>query len=105
VSASERRKGADGELEVVKLARQHGWPASRNLDQARDGGADVVGIAGVSLEVKRCERTDVWAWWGQANASCGTRLPVVAFRRSASPWLAIVELDEFFALLRFRERA
>lgn len=105
MSASERRKGADGELEVVKIARAHGWPASRNLDQPRDGGSDILGIAGVSLEVKRTEQASVWAWWSQASADCGTKLPVVAFRRSASPWLAIVELDELLALLRFRERA
>jgi hypothetical protein len=105
MSASQRRKGADGELEVVKIARAHGWPASRNLDQPRDGGSDILGIAGVSLECKRCERTDVWRWWSQATEDCGTKLPVVAFRRSASPWLAIIELDELLALLRFRERA
>ena len=105
MSASERRKGADGELEVVKLARAHGWPASRNLDQVRDGGSDILGISAVALEGKRCERADVWAWWEQINRACGSKLPVVAFRRSASPWLAIVELDELLALLRFRERA
>jgi hypothetical protein len=106
MSASERRKGADGELEVVKIARAHGWPASRNLDQARDGGADIAGIAGVCLEVKRTEIAHPWNWWAQVTAAAGaTQLPVVAFRRSSSPWLAIVELDELFALLRHRERA
>jgi hypothetical protein len=103
MSASERRKGADGELEVVKMARAHGWPASRNLDQPRDGGSDILGIPATCVEVKRCERADVWAWWRQVtdDAKPG-EIPVVAFRRSGSQWLAVVELDELLALLRFR---
>ena len=105
MSATERRKGVAAELEIVKIARAHGWPASRNLDQTRDGGSDIAGISGVALEVKRCETTRIWDWWAQVNESCGTRLPIVTFRRSASPWLAIIELDELLALLRFRESA
>ena len=106
MSASERRKGADGELEVVKIARAHGWPASRNLDQPRDGGSDIRGIPAVCLEVKRQETTSVWAWWTQVETAAKPgEIPVVAFRRSSSDWLAIVTLDEMFSLLRFRAQA
>jgi hypothetical protein len=106
MGASERRKGAAGELEVVKIAREHGWPASRNLDQPRDGGSDILGISAVCLEVKRTERADVWTWWRQVTGDAKPgEIPLVAFRRSASPWLAVVELDELLALLAFRARA
>jgi hypothetical protein len=105
MSRFEREKGRRAELEVVKLARAQGWPASRNLDQTRDGGSDIRGVPGVAIEVKRCERTDVWAWWEQISRSCGSDLPLVAFRRSSSPWLAVSELDELLALLAHREPA
>jgi hypothetical protein len=107
MSASERRKGADAEREVARLARSHGFAgAARNLDQVRDGGADILGIAGVCLEVKRTELAHPWNWWAQVTAAASpTEIPVVAFRRSSSPWLAIVPLDELLALLRHRERA
>ena len=82
------------ELEVVRLARQHGWPASRILDQARDGGSDIAGIPGVCLEVKRHETASPWAWWAQVTAAAKPgEIPVVAFRRSQSEWLAICQLE------------
>jgi len=106
MSATEREKGRRAELEVVALCRAEGWPASRNLDQARDGGSDILGIPGLCLEVKRTERADVWAWWQQAtNAAKPGQIPTVAFRRSQSDWLAICEFSELLSLLRFRARA
>jgi hypothetical protein len=109
MSARERRKGAAGELEVVGLVQAAGWPLARRThdgrEQARRG--DIAnGPAGVHLEVKRTERADVWGWWAQATADAGDGVaPVVAFRRSRSDWLAIVEFDELLALLALRERA
>jgi hypothetical protein len=106
VSASQRRRGAAGELEVVRLCREAGFPASRNLNQPRDGGADIVGIAGVAIEVKRTERADVWSWWQQAEGNAGpTNLPIVAFRRDSSSWLAVTDFAELLALIRHRARA
>lgn len=106
MSATERRKGIDAELEVVKLAREFGWPASRRLDQPRDGGGDIAGIPAVCLEVKRQETASVWAWWAQVEAAAKPgEIAAVAFRRSASPWLSVIELDELFSLLAFRARS
>ena len=106
VSATEREKGRRAELEVVALCRAQGWPASRILDQARDGGSDIAGIPSVCLEVKRQEIASVWAWWAQVTAAAKPgEIPVVAFRRSNSDWLALCEFSELLSLLRFRARA
>jgi len=54
VSALQRRKGADGERELARLLREAlGAGVFRNLDQPRQGGADLLGIAGWAIEVKR----------------------------------------------------
>lgn len=106
MSLTERRKGAAGEREVLRLVRQEGWPgayrSSNGLAQKQRG--DIAdGPAGVSIEVKRTETASVWKWWEQAAADAGAATPVVAFRRSSSPWLALIELDELLPLLKLRE--
>ena len=53
MGAMQRRKGATGERELIALLREHlGEELTRNLDQARDGGADLKGgmlLAGSGL--------------------------------------------------------
>lgn len=108
LSASQRTKGAAGELEVVHLLREYGWPnASRTSDGRHQSlrGDIAHGPAGVHLEIKRRETVSVVKWWEQANAEADRLcVPVVAFRRSRMPWLACLELDELLPLLRLRER-
>lgn len=107
MSASQRRKGADGELEVVEMVCAHGWHgAHRNFDSGSAGGGDIArGPAGVVFEVKRHGgRLDLPAAWRQATDPAGEHdLPVVAHRRDRGPWLATVPLDELLALLQLRE--
>ncbi|MDQ6607748.1 MAG: hypothetical protein M3Z06_14530 [Actinomycetota bacterium] len=108
MTASQRRKGARGELEVLALLHAAGWPrAHRNFGSGSRGGADLVrGPAGVLLEVKRHGgRLDLPAALRQAQAACGPHdLPVVAHRRDGEPWWATLPLDELLALLWLRER-
>lgn len=105
MSARERNKGSRGEAEVVEMIRVH-WPrATRNFASGAAGNGDIAhGPANTSIEVKRTERAEPWKWWEQAERDADGRMPVVAFRRSRAPWLAIVELDELLALLAHRER-
>jgi hypothetical protein len=103
---AERAKGARGELEVVGLVQAAGWPMARRTHDGREQAlrGDIAnGPAGVHLEVKRQERASVWSWWEQATADAGNAMPVVAFRRSRSAWLAVAELDELLALFAARE--
>ena len=104
----QRRKGAAGELEVCKLLHEHGWTdATRSSDgKGQAGRGDVRdGPAGVHLEVRRRETASLWAWAEQATIEAAEGcIPVVACRRSRSPWLAVVPLDELLALLAHRER-
>jgi Holliday junction resolvase len=109
VSASQRRKGAEGEREAVELLRAHGWPrAHRNFDSGSAGGGDVAhGPEGVVIEVKRHRgRLDLPSAIRQAEAAAGDPdLPVLANRRDGEPWRATLPLVDLLELLAWRERA
>jgi hypothetical protein len=96
--SSSREKGARGEREVVTLL--NGSPmsdflpflqAERNLSQSRRGGADIINLPGLCIEVKRCERLRPMTWWRQACRQArilgGDRVPVLFYRCSRDPWL------------------
>jgi Holliday junction resolvase len=106
VSASERRKGAAAEVEIVQMLRAAGWPhARRNFGSGAAGGNDIVaGPAGTAIEVKRQERLNVPAAFSQLLAAARpTDLPVLVHRPSRHGWMATLPLDELLALLRLRE--
>lgn len=94
MSASQRRKGAAAEREVLKLlADELGvTPFQRNLEQTRNGGADCIQVQGFAIEVKRQERLSRPAWWAQAVEQ-GAALkaePMLLYRRSREPWQALI---------------
>jgi hypothetical protein len=101
VGNSERRKGVSGELEVRDVFRGFGFDCDRtpNSGALRIAG-DLYGTVPAHVEVKRQETARVWAWWEQASGEAPAgELPIVAFRRSRSPWLAIVPLDKLAELM------
>ena len=102
MSKSQRTKGASGEREVVHIIRDElGIECHRNLDQVRDGGADIF-LKPYRIEVKRRARiANIYEWVAQAEKSCaiGER-PVVAFRADGKGWLAVVPLTLFLSLIR-----
>ena len=54
MSAMQRTKGAGGERELARLLQEHlGIPVNRNLQQTRQGGADLIDVPGWAIEVKR----------------------------------------------------
>lgn len=93
MSASQRRKGAAAEREVLRLLGEElGEALSRNLSQTREGGADCIAVRGWAIEVKRQERLSRPAWWRQAVEQAervGAR-PMLLYRRSREAWTAWV---------------
>lgn len=100
MSARERRKGSAGEREVVLLAEAAGFTGLRTRSGGGQVRGDIAGIPGMAVEVKRCERESVRAWFDQAAENCGPDVPVVAHRKNRGPWLATLELDELLAILK-----
>lgn len=93
MSASQRRKGQSAERELCRLLSDElGIEITRNVDQARQGGADCLTLPGYAVECKRQERLSRPSWWAQAVRQ-GVRHgvePVVFYRRSREPWRALV---------------
>ena len=97
MTAMQRRKGASGERELFALLSDLlGYVVRRNMGQARAGGADGLDVPGWAIECKRCERLELAAWWAQAmrQARATARKPVLFYRQSRQPWLAIVDAAE-----------
>lgn len=93
MSALSRRKGARAENELCKLLSDElGIEVKRNVDQARNGGADCLELPGFAVEIKRREALSRPAWWAQAVEQ-GRRVgaePIVWYRRSREPWRALI---------------
>lgn len=98
MSAAERRKGVRGEREVLEVFRRAGFTV-RGLEGSGDHLALGYGLV-LHVESKRQETARPWAWWEQAsNETPAGAHTVVAFRRSRSPWLAMVDLETLAELL------
>ena len=94
MGASQRRKGGEGERELVRHLRDLlGEDVARNLDQPRAGGGDVLLMAW-SVEVKRAKQASLGPWWAQAvsQAEGVGRWPALAYRLDRQPWRVRVPL-------------
>ena len=94
-----KRKGKTGELEFSRLCREQGYDCRRTAQYCGNTGdaADVTGLPGIHVEVKRVERLNVSEAMGDARPG---EIPVVAHRRSREPWLATMRLEDWFELYR-----
>lgn len=102
MSNRERDKGRKGEAEVAAIYRRHGLEV-RGLEGSGDHllACDPSGLVTVHSEVKRQETTRPWAWWEQASSEAPSgAVPIVAFRRNRSRWLAELDLEDVAELLR-----
>ncbi len=98
-----RRKGKRGEREAARLLTDLGFPARRGQQYAGSPESpDLVcpALPGIHFEVKRCQKTDLYEWVAQATADAGAKLPVVLHRKNNAAWLAILDAEHFFALVR-----
>ncbi len=90
-----RRKGEAGEREAALLLQDLlGTAVVRNLTQTRDGGHDLIGIAGWSVEVKRAAKPRIAEWWAQAARQANGARPVLIYRIDRRPWRAVIALRD-----------
>ena len=98
-----REKGKRGEREVAKLFRDYGY-AGRRGQQYKGGkdSADVMGVPGLHIEVKRTERFSLYEALAQAkrDAAGSENLPVVMHRRNESPWVVVMDFHDFIQIYR-----
>lgn len=97
MSKSQRDKGQRGERELFGLLSELlGTVVRRNVDQARNGGADGIDVPGWAIEVKRHESGFRSEWWEQAKAQAEhtNRMPALCYRASRQPWRVRVLLSD-----------
>ena len=93
-----RSKGQEGEREVIRLLAPiveevcgQESTLSRNLNQTREGGHDIVGLDWLAIEVKRQETLDVENWWRQTLRQAGDkREPVLIYRQNRKSWHVVM---------------
>lgn len=96
-----KQKGKRGELEVTRILKDHGIDAHRGQQYCgANGDADVIGLPGYHLEVKRCENYQIDKWFEQATSDARDgEVPLVVFRKSRSNWKVVLEFDDFLELI------
>jgi len=101
MSRMSRNKGKVGEREVAALLRAHGFDGARGVQyQGGRDSADVVGLPGFHIEVKRAETFSPYKALEQAVAdSGGAATPVVFHRSNARQWIAVMDAGEFLKLV------
>lgn len=102
MSASQRRKGAAGEREACAwLSERLGTVVRRQINQARDGGADIH-VGPFRVEVKRRKGIAVYEWIDQAEAACTDfETPVVICRADGrTDWLVVLRAEDALRLMR-----
>lgn len=97
-----RAKGAAGERELAKLLRAEGFNARRGQQYSgANGDADVVGLPGIHMEVKRVEALRLWDALAQSKHDAREgELPIVIHRRNNCEWVVIQPLKDWLEMYR-----
>lgn len=105
MAINSKRKGKQGELELVRKLKEYGYDVRRSVQyngKEEDGQADLVGMPGIHIECKRTEALKLYDAINQAKRDSEGKdeLPVVFHRRNNCEWLTILPLDCFVELYR-----
>lgn len=101
-----KRKGKDGELEVARLCKAEGYDAHRTAQfcgNNEEGAADVIGLPGIHIEVKRVEHLNIDDALDQSHrdaAKTDGAIPVVFHRKNATKWKVTMDAHDWFKLYR-----
>ena len=95
-------KGKSGERELANKLKEYGYECRRGQQFCGgNGDADVVGLEGMHLEVKRTERLSLYDALAQAKADAREgEMPVVMHRRNRCEWVVIQPLDDWIELYK-----
>lgn len=95
-----REKGKRGEREIAAILKAHGYDARRGQQFCgANGDADVVGLDGIHIEVKRTEKLKLYEALEQAQSDARDgELPVVMHRKNNHEWVVIQPLEDWIAM-------
>ena len=98
---SSQRKGRAAEIELSRLLNEHGYHTRPGKPVSFGREADIVGLDGVHIEVKRRECPDISAALRQAREDAdyfGDGLPAVFHRGNRQQWRVVMVLDDWLKL-------
>lgn len=96
-----RTKGKVGELEIAKILREYGFDCRRGQQfSGASGDADVVGLDGIHLEIKRVEKLNIYNAINQAKNDTKGGKPTVMHRKNRCEWLVTMTLDDWMDLYK-----
>ena len=101
-----RNKGKRGELEVAHLLKEYGYDARRGQQfSGINGDADVVGLPGIHIEVKRVEKLNIDNAMAQSirDARDGEK-PAVFHRKDRKQWLVTMPFAEWIEFYKAWEK-
>ena len=101
-----REKGKRGELEAAHLLQEYGYDARRSQQFAgMNGDADVVGLPGMHIEVKRVEKLNLEnAMEQSARDARENEIPIVLHRKNRSEWLVTMSFTDWMELYQAWEK-
>lgn len=97
-----KSKGKRGELEAAHLLQEYGYDARRSQQYCGlQGDADVVGLPGVHLEIKRVQALNIDKAMEQSirDAREG-EMPVIMHRKDRQPWRVTMGFEDFMTLYK-----
>jgi len=102
---SSQSKGRTAERELASLLRdKYGFADIKAAEPLNYGTVpDLVGLPGVHIECKRCEKLKITEWMQQAERDAERfkdGAPVVFHRRNRQPWLVTLHLEDFVQIYR-----
>jgi hypothetical protein len=107
VGKASRDKGKRGERELARVLRGYGYNARRGQQFCgSNGDADVVGIPGIHIEVKRTERFNLYDALEQSKHDArDDEIPTVFHRRNNCEWVVCMRLPDFIDIVKEWERS
>lgn len=101
-----REKGKRGELQAAKVLKEYGYETRRGQQfSGANGDADVVGLPGIHLEIKRVEKLNISKAMQQSiRDAMDGEMPVVMHRRNRETWLVTMPLKVFMVLYKAWEK-
>ena len=97
-----KAKGSTGEREVAHILQEYGYNGQRGQQYCGlKGDADVIGLPGVHLEVKRVECLRLHEAMRQSKRDAREgEIPMVVHRRNREEWLAILPFKSFLEMYK-----
>lgn len=102
MSINSKKKGVAGEREFANYCKQKGFNTRRTAQfngKELESLADIVGIPGIHVEVKRVEKLNIYNAIDQAiRDNKGKDIPIVAHRKNQKKWLITMTAEDWFKM-------